>query len=96
MAKVTISFEDLEDGVSLTVQSDPPFPEKVENETFSPDHVSELTDAQQMALHMTMMFDQEMKNDKEHQHAHEHHKCCGRGGCGNKEKSASKSEDHCC
>ena len=96
MAKVTITFEDMDDGVSLTVQSDPPFPEKGENEALAAEQVSALSDAQQMALHMTMLFDQQMQGEEEQQTAHEHHKCCGRGGCGKKQASESKAEDQAC
>ena len=68
MAKVTITFQDMEDGVSLQVESDPPFPEKMN------ENAAELTDAQQMALSMTMMFDQQMQDSEDHHH---HKSSCG-------------------
>lgn len=80
MAKVTITFEDLNEGVSVEVQSDPPFPEKME------ENATDLTDAQQMALSMTMMFDQQMQQD-EVQVEPTKHKCCGGGKCLNPHKT---------
>lgn len=85
MAKVTITFQDMEDGVSLQVESDPPFPEKV-NES-----VEELSDAQQMALSMTMMFDQQMQGTEEEHHQHQ---CTGGGGCGGKHKKEGVCPRH--
>jgi len=77
MAKVTITFEDMNEGVSVEVQSDPPFPEKME------ENAMELTDAQQMALSMTMMFDQQMndENPTQEQEQPVKNKCCGGGKC---------------
>jgi hypothetical protein len=78
MAKVTITFEDMNEGVSVEVQSDPPFPEKTE------ENAMQLTDAQQMALSMTMMFDQEMQEENQNTQDSEEtvkNKCCGGGKC---------------
>ena len=57
MAKVTLVFEDIDDGVSLTVESDPSLPENISDEG------NELTDAQKMAISMAMIFDQQMKEE---------------------------------
>jgi len=87
MAKVTITFEDKNEGVSVEVQSDPPFPEKME------ENAMELTDAQQMALSLTMMFDQQMQEENQNPQDSEENQnqqdseetvknqCCGGGKC---------------
>jgi hypothetical protein len=61
MAKVTITFEDMEEGVTVAVESDPPLPENIQEEA------ENLTDAQQMALSMAMMFDNQMQEEHEQQ-----------------------------
>ena len=61
MAKVTITFEDMEEGVTVAVESDPPLPENIQEEA------ENLTDAQQMALSMAMMFDNQMQEEYEQQ-----------------------------
>ena len=46
MAKVTIVFEDCDDGISVSLLSDPPLPHRDDFSSKDPD----LTDAQHMAL----------------------------------------------
>lgn len=98
MAKVTLTFEDMEDGVSLVVASDPSLPEKIS------DDGAELTDAQKMAISMAVMFDAQMNETEEnHDHSnsghctrHEHNhgdsrkKCCGSGKCHSKSEIISE------
>lgn len=83
MAKVTITFQDMEDGVSLVVESDPPFPEK------QGDSMEGLSDAQQMALSMTMMFDQQMQDAEQEQNS-----CTRTDSCGGKHKKEGKCPRH--
>lgn len=98
MAKVTMTFEDMEEGVVLSIDSDPSLPENLNEDTDG------LTDAQKMALSMTMMFDKMMNEDDEqeqkscpfsHQAEAEKPKkksCCGnKGGC----EEHHKKEDKC-
>jgi hypothetical protein len=59
MAKVTMTFEDMEEGVVLSIDSDPSLPENLNEDTEG------LTDAQKMALSMAMMFDKMMNEDDE-------------------------------
>ena len=99
MAKVTMTFEDMEEGVVLSIDSDPSLPKDLSEDTDG------LTDAQKMALSMTMMFDKMFNEDDEpeqkvcpfsHQAEAEKPKkksCCGtKGGC--KVKFAKKEEHH--
>jgi hypothetical protein len=84
MAKVTITFMDMEDGVSLVVESEPPFPEKDEKAEVG------LTDAQQMALSMTMMFDQQMQDAEQEQTK----SCSHNNGCEGKHKKEGTCPRH--
>ena len=61
MAKVTMVFEDCEEGVSLNIESDPPLPhrKKLSNQD------SDLTDAQHMALSVAQMMNQKHGDEKE-------------------------------
>lgn len=55
MAKVTVTFEDVEDGVAVKVESDPPFG--------PPDGLADLTEAQQMGIQMTQMLAEQSAGD---------------------------------
>lgn len=56
MAKVTVTFEDINEGVSVQVESDPPFP----GPAASQEQKDSLTDAQQMGIRMTHLLTEEM------------------------------------
>jgi hypothetical protein len=62
MAKATVFFEDVQEGVSVRVESDPGFP--------GPDATEEeknaLTDAQKMCLRLTEILTEEMVQDHVH------------------------------
>lgn len=73
MAKVTVTFEDLDEGVSVRIESDPIFPE-LNAQTFN-----NLTEAQQMGLTMSRMLTEQLAEMEEHENAG--HGCCG-GECG--------------
>jgi len=90
MAKVTITFEDMEEGVSLLVESEPPLPEEIDEDT------SNLTDAQQMALSMAMMFDQQMKSFEDEISEEKQSKgCCAKEtGCGEQHKKQGECPKH--
>ena len=90
MAKVTITFEDMEEGVSLLVESDPPLPEEIDEDT------SNLTDAQQMALSMAMMFDQQMKSfeDEISEEKQSKGRCAKKKGCGEQHKKQGECPRH--
>lgn len=85
MAKVTITFEDIEEGVSVRIESDPIFPE-LNAQTFN-----NLTEAQQMGLRMSRMLSEELAEIEEHENA-------GKGCCGG--EAGVEGEDgcsgHCC
>lgn len=69
MAKVTVTFEDIEGGVNVQVVSDPPFGENPTE--MNPEN---LTDAQQMGIQMTQLLAEA--------HAQESSNCCNHGcGC---------------
>lgn len=72
MAKVTITFEDLEEGVSVKMESDPPFSGPGLGENF--------TQAQHMAVHLTEIMSEEY-SEEEHVHgpgcSHDHDHDCG-------------------
>jgi hypothetical protein len=86
MAKVTITFEDMEEGVTVAVESDPPLPENIQEEA------ENLTDAQQMALSMAMMFDNQMQEEYEQQ---PEKKCCGSNSkCDEKHKKEGVCPRH--
>ena len=75
MAKVTVTFEDIEEGVSVKVESEPAFP--------GPDAPQELQDsltqAQQMGLRMTQLLTEEVAAQNGHtdhldpDHVHDEH-----------------------
>lgn len=66
MAKVTVTFEDIEDGVSVKVVSDPAFP----GPDATPEEQDALTDAQHMGMRMTELLTEQA--DSEH-HCHDEH-----------------------
>jgi len=78
MAKVTVTFEDIEEGVSVNVESDPPFP----GPAASKEEKESLTDAQQMGLRMTHLLTEEHASQNgfmesifahdDHDHDHDH------------------------
>lgn len=51
MAKITITFEDVEDGVSVKMESDPVF-----SNVPNPENLEGFTQAQQMAIGLTEMM----------------------------------------
>lgn len=55
MAKITVTFEDVEEGVSVKVESDPPFPGPVASQ----EELDSLTEAQEMGLRMTQVLTEE-------------------------------------
>lgn len=76
MAKVTVTFEDIDEGVSVKVESDPAFP----GPAASQEEQDSLTDAQQMGLRMTHLLTEEMASQEGHHHechdehcTHDHH-----------------------
>lgn len=69
MAKVTLVFEDCEDGVSVSMISDPPFPHRVDFSSQDPD----LSDAQHMA--MGVVDHLERKAQEKSESTTEGHKC---------------------
>jgi hypothetical protein len=68
MAKVTVIFEDIDEGVSVKVESEPGFP----GPAASPEEKNSLTDAQQMGLRMTHLLTEEMASQEGHDHDHDH------------------------
>lgn len=69
MAKVTITFEDMDDGVQVKIESDPSFP----GPAATPEQQEAMTDAQQMGIRMTELLTEEL-----HQQQHDHdHEGCG-------------------
>lgn len=84
MAKVTLVFEDCEDGVSVSLTSDPPFPHRDDFSSQDPD----LSDAQHMALGVVHHMErkaQEVSEETSQEHQGKHQcqrdqkpegKCC--------------------
>lgn len=68
MAKVTVTFEDIDEGVGVKVESDPAFP----GPAASQEEQDGLTDAQQMGLRMTHLLTEEMASQEGH-HEHDEH-----------------------
>lgn len=77
MAKVTVTFEDIEEGVSVRVESNPPFPNPAHPDANSPD----LTEAQHMGIHMTQLLTERLAGneipDESEVPPHEHGENCG-------------------
>lgn len=67
MAKVTLVFEDCDDGVAVSMTSDPPLPHREDFSSQDPD----LSDAQHMALgvvhHMEKTAQGESESTEQHQ-----------------------------
>jgi len=78
MAKVTITFEDIDEGVRVNIESEPGFP----GPAASQEEQDSLTDAQQMGLRMTHLLTEEMASQEGHHHEHdddhEHDEHCTR------------------
>lgn len=68
MAKVTITFEDIDEGVRVNIESEPGFPGPAASQEVQ----DSLTDAQQMGLRMTHLLTEEMASQEGHHHEHEH------------------------
>lgn len=66
MAKVTITFEDIDEGVRVNVESEPGFPGPANQEE------AEFTDAQQMGLRMVDLLNDEVASQN-HDHDHDEH-----------------------
>jgi len=73
MATVTVTFEDVDNGVSVKVISDPPFPGP---HATAEEHEA-LTDAQHMGLRMTELLTERLAEEEGHCHdehcTHHHH-----------------------
>jgi hypothetical protein len=98
LAKVTLTFEDCEQGISLTIDSDPPLPHR--DNLSSQD--TDLTEAQHAALSMVQMMNQvhgmeeaseEPTVEEVAEAVQKPKKCCGGGGCS---KSPKPQEKHAC
>jgi len=74
MAKITVTFEDIEEGVAVKVESEPAFP----GPAASQEEQDALTDAQQMGLRMTKMLTEVVASQQglEHDHDHDHDEHC--------------------
>jgi hypothetical protein len=65
MAKVTITIEDIADGVSIKMDSDPPFP----GPDAAPEQTANFTDAMHWALAVgEWLAQQSMRENEEHVH----------------------------
>lgn len=64
MATVTVTFQDVNDGVSVKVVSNPPFP----GPDATPEQQEALTDAQHMGLQMTELLTERLAHDEGHCH----------------------------
>lgn len=62
MAKVTITFEDIDEGVAVKMESEPPFSGPGVREP-------QMTQAQHMAIHLTEIMSEEY-NDNSEEHVH--------------------------
>ena len=62
MAKIIVTFEDVEEGVSVKIESDPPFP----GPDASQEEQDSLTDAQDMGLRMTQLLTEEIQSLHNH------------------------------
>jgi len=69
MAKVTITFEDIDDGVRVKAESEPPFPGPAAQD-------QTLTEAQEMGIRMTQMLTEELQRQEQEVNEHDH---CGCG-----------------
>ena len=67
MAKVTVTFEDVDEGVSVRIESDPAFPGPAATD----EQKDALTDAQHMGLQMTELLTQKLS--EQHEHCHDEH-----------------------
>lgn len=63
MAKVIITFEDVEDGVSVKMTADPKLPSER----------NDLTDAQDLAVRMTELLEAEQGHCHDEHCTHDHH-----------------------
>jgi hypothetical protein len=72
MAKVTVTFEDVEEGISVKVESDPPFPGPAATQ----EEQDNLTDAQHMGLRMTHQLTAELHENDEEDSFHVHDENC--------------------
>jgi hypothetical protein len=86
LAKVTIVLNDVADGVSVKLESDP-----VVTDWDKLDETETTTDAQRMAVSMLRLFEHAHNQAEREAHEHEHGCCHGKGECG----GAHKKEGVC-
>ena len=67
MATVTVTFQDVDEGVSVRVESDPAFP----GPAATVEEQNALTDAQQMGLRMTQLLTEELNQQQHAEHCHD-------------------------